>query len=384
MSERTIHYLCFYAEEENKDTLISYPSVWSKIDYIIESIKGNGYRLNLISAASIKKNGIYKKRDFIIDDKEKHHYLTSFKTSNKTINKINILYIWIQLIIYIIINVKQNDKILVYHSLFYHKPIKFINRVFKKKFYLEIEDVFSVLNENNMKFEKEELEFFEYADGYLCVNDIIADKLPKNKTKVISYGAYKVQPKYQEKINNNRYINLVYAGVIEQERNAAFIAIETMKYLASEYTLNILGFGSYNDIEEMKKRINDVNKYLGRKAIIYHGRKEGIEYYEFLQSCDIALSTHCYDEINMKSADNTFPSKILVYLSNNLSVVAQRLECLEKSKINKYITFYDRPEAELIANAIKSIDLTNRQDSMCKINEMNNEFISSIKKLLEI
>lgn len=383
MSLKTVHYLCFYAEKDNKDILISYPSVWSKIDYIVDSIKEQGYKVNLLSAASINKRGIYKKRDFFIDNNENHHYFTSFNISNKYINKLNTLFIWFQLIVYIITNMKKGDKFLVYHSLFYNKPIKFLSRVFKKKFYLEIEDVYSALNSQNKKFEKEEWEFFKYAEGYLCVNDLIAEKLSNDKKKVISYGSYEIQPSYKEKIKENKFINLVYAGVIEQERNAAFIAIETMRYLPQNYILNILGFGEDEDINEMNNRIDYLNKYLGRKAVIFHGRKEGIDYYKYLQTCDIALSTHAYDEKNMISADNTFPSKVLVYMSNNLSVVAQRLECLEKSSINRGITFYNNPNPLEIANTIESIDRNRLVESKEIIKNLNNNFHKELKQLLD-
>lgn len=383
MSLKTVHYLCFYAEEDNKDILISYPSVWSKIDYIVDSIKEQGYKVNLLSAASINKRGIYKKRDFFIDNNENHHYFTSFNISNKYINKLNILFIWFQLIVYIITNMKKGDKLLVYHSLFYNKPIKFLSRVFKKKFYLEIEDVYSALNSQNKKFEKEEWEFFKYAEGYLCVNDLIAEKLSNDKKKVISYGNYNTPINYNNHDIDLTNIKLVYAGVIEQERNAAFLAIDAMKYLPSNYTLNILGFGNESDINAMKYKIKKINNYLKREAVVFHGRMEGEEYHRFLQGCDIALSTHAYDESNMDSADNTFPSKVLIYLGNNLRVVAQKLLCLEESAVSSKISFYDRPDPKQIANVILSIDLTKSFNSKNTITHLDNEFRYSFKELLE-
>ena len=52
----------------------------------------------------------------------------------------------------------------------------------------------------------------------------------------------------------------------------------------------------------------------------------GEEYLRELQKCSIALSTHMYDDTNMKSADYTFPSKLLVYMGNGLHIVAQDLK----------------------------------------------------------
>ena len=57
---KTVHYLCFYANQDNKNTLISYPSVWSKIEYICEKIKNCGYNVEILSAAPIKRKGFYR------------------------------------------------------------------------------------------------------------------------------------------------------------------------------------------------------------------------------------------------------------------------------------------------------------------------------------
>jgi hypothetical protein len=40
---RTVYYVCFYAEPEFSKEIVSYPSVWSKIEYISDSLKKCGY-----------------------------------------------------------------------------------------------------------------------------------------------------------------------------------------------------------------------------------------------------------------------------------------------------------------------------------------------------
>lgn len=109
----------------------------------------------------------------------------------------------------------------------------------------------------------------------------------------------------------------------------------------------------------------------------------GEEYLRELQKCSIALSTHMYDDANMKSADYTFPSKLLVYMGNGLRIVAQDLKCLRTSEINEYITYYDLPTSQSVAKAVISIDTNKEYNSREKIRELDREFCNDIKNLFE-
>ncbi len=42
---KTVYYVCFYAEPEFSENITAYPSVWSKIDYVSDTLKRNGYLL---------------------------------------------------------------------------------------------------------------------------------------------------------------------------------------------------------------------------------------------------------------------------------------------------------------------------------------------------
>ena len=183
--------------------------------------------------------------------------------------------------------------------------------------------------------------------------------------------------------NETGTINLIYAGVIEQQRGAAFLAIDAMKYLGNKYRLHICGFGSDTDLDALHKTIKECNHSNGENVVVYHGMLMGEKYYKLLQNCQIALSTHKYSTDTMSSADNTFPSKVLVYLSNGLRVVAQRLKCLQSSKVGDLIYYYNEPTAEAVAEAIHDIDLAESYDSRSIINELDISFQEDIKCLLE-
>lgn len=376
---KKVFYVCFYSDKEIEDKIIVYPSVIPKIDYVKSKLKKLGYKVEIVSI-SVSKNGAFRGYKKKADDFENHVFLPSSNRKNKIARKINTFIRWNNIIKYLHCHVGKDDKILVYHSLYNRYWMKKLCDKFKKKVVLEIEDVFSELSKENEKFKKDEWNTFNAASAYICINDLVYDKLPKEKPKIISYGSYNV-PQDHGIVKTDK-IKVVYAGVIEQNRNAAFLAVQAAEYLSNNYEVHILGFGNEDDISALEALIKKVNTLTNREAVFFDGMKKGTEYEEFLQGCNIALSTHAYDKNSISSADNTFPSKILVYLSNDLSVIAQRLEVLEKSSISEYIGFYENPTPKEIAEAIIKTDLSENNGRQ-KIKEMDISFEKGLKKLLD-
>ena len=376
-----VHYLCFYADPEIEGRIVVYPSVISKIDYVASTIKRVGRSVSIVSIApSIQGRfqGFYKQ----IDEHEDHVYLKSKKHCNSILNKFDFVIHNFRILNYLFKNVKGNDTVLVYHSLYNRFWLKFYRKISKKKIILEIEDVFSALTESNKRFAKKEWSIFRSMENCLCINDILYEDLKDVPNKMISYGNYAL-PDKQPATKKNK-IRLVYAGVIEQERNAAFLAVKSMQYLPEDYELVVLGFGREKDIDDLNNLISNINYEKCRECVKYLGRMQGEEYYAFLQNCDIALSTHMYDESNMASADYTFPSKIIVYLSNGLRVVAQKLRVLEKSAVSDCVSFYDEPTPEKVADAIMSVDIESQYDSRKIISELDKAFVEDIKKIFGV
>ncbi len=376
---KTVYYVCFYAEPEFSENITAYPSVWSKIDYVSDTLKRNGCNVCYVCPV-IPHNGRFKKKIIKKDDREKHVYFSAFsKQKSAVLTKLNNFRQMLQIMVYLLVNVKSDDRILIYHSMYHCFWAPVLKKVFGKKYILQIEDVYSALSPEGNAYEKKEWDFFEKADGYLCVNTLIRDRIRNSAPKVISHGRYSVSDVIENRVQNK--CRLVYAGVIEQVRKGAFLAVETMNCLPENYELVILGFGKEKDICALKEEINKINSQKGWCCIKYLGYMAGEEYLRELQKCSIALSTHMYDETNMKSADYTFPSKLLVYMGNGLHIVAQDLKCLRTSEINEYITYYDRPEPQSVAKAITAIDIQKEYDSRKKIQELDRNFCKDIKNI---
>lgn len=379
--KKTVYYVCFYADPEFSDDITSYPSVWSKIDYVSDTLKRIGYNVCYVCPV-IPRKGRFKKRVIRKDEQETHIYFSAFsKRKSKALVKLNNFLQMLQILAYLLVNTKSDDRILIYHSMYHCFWAPALKKIFRKKYILQIEDVYSALSPAGNTYEKKEWDYFETANGYLCVNTLIRDRIHNSAPKIISHGRYAVSGVIESKISTR--CRLVYAGVIEQVRKGAFLAVETMNYLPENYELVILGFGNEKDICDLKKAIKNINDEKGWCCIKYLGYMAGEEYLRELQKCSIALSTHMYDDTNMKSADYTFPSKLLVYLGNGLHIVAQDLKCLRESEINEYITYYDRPVPQAVAKAITAIDTQKEYDSRKKIKELDREFCRGIQNLFE-
>ena len=376
----TVYYVCYYAEPDFSGDIVSYPSVWSKINYVSDCIKKNGFDICYVCPV-MPLHGRFRKREVQIDEHEKHVYFSAYRNPNWRISQIlNGIAQILQILTFLLKNQKKMDRILIYHSMFHVQWTWILHYVFRRQFLLEIEDVYSALSPKGKCFEKKEWRFFESASGYLCVNSLICDKINNPAPKIISHGRYAIPEIIEEK--ETAKCRLVYAGVIEQVRNGAFLAVEAMLCLPADYELIILGFGKESDIADLRTLIEKVNYEKGWECIHYLGYMSGETYLRELQKCSIALSTHMYDDSNMKSADYTFPSKLLVYMANGLNIVAQNLECLRTSDISDYIYYYESPTPKAVAEAVLDVD-TNRQcDSRRWIEKLDREFVEGLKRIL--
>lgn len=375
-----VHYVCFYSEPELEDQITVYPSVISKIDYIVGTVKATGREVNVVSVAP-SQGGCFRGYVKRVDRLENHTYLPSVVHENRFLSKLCFVYNQMVILAYLIRSVKKEDTVLVYHTLYHRLWLNIYRRISSRDLILQIEDVFSELSDDEKHFRKMEWKLLRSMKKCICVNDFVCGKLPDTAKKLVSYGSYLLPPQYDTPAHES--IRLVYAGVIEQERKAAFLAVEAMAHLGEAYELSILGFGSEEDIAAMCQLIAEVNSRLGRQAVTFHGRLSGENYWRFLQGCDIALSTHAYGPDSLSSANHTFPSKVLTYMANGLPVVAQRLEVLELSGVRDVFSFYDDPVPEEIAKAIRSVDLNSSGDPRKMIEDLNKTFEQEMEELLK-
>lgn len=158
------------------------------------------------------------------------------------------------------------------------------------------------------------------------------------------------------------------------------MAIQAAKYLTSDYHMHICGFGSHQQIQDIKALISEMDQN-SRCCVTYDGCLHGEEYIRKIQSCDVGLSTQNPDA---PFNGSSFPSKILSYMSNGLQVVSIRLPAIVSSPVGKYIFYYDRQDPRALADAIvQASSQMEDLDMRSVLNELNLGFCKNIIKILE-
>ena len=292
----------------------------------------------------------------------------------KLLSTINSKY---QLYNYIIKNIGKNDTLIVYHSVAYAKTICFLKKIKKFKLVLETEEIYSdvIETENSRKIETK---IFNMADAFVLSTELLNDKINKsNKPNCTIYGTYNVETNRDVKFDDDK-IHVVYAGTFHPLKGGAATSISVAEFLDNRYHLHIIGFGSDEDTETVKRQIEEASRKSDCK-ITYDGMLTGEDYIRFLQSCHIGLSTQNPDaEYN----DTSFPSKILSYMANGLNVVTVKIKVLEQSAINPMLYYYENSNGEEIAKAIMNIDLSEKYDNREIIADLDKKFVGDITELL--
>lgn len=378
---KIIHYICQYNNHRSNRDLLVFPSSLTKIDYVKGALKEANYKIVLFSVAegNISNCKFINSTQVQIDSQESHIYINTFGRSKLIFKVVSRLLMFLQLLYYLFFKVKKGETVLFYHSMVIVPIVSFFRLLSNKSIYFEVEESFAAAyGQSQYKIDKE-CRYWHNASGYICVNDIIAEKSKLKKNVAVCYGDYKTKV-IPVKAPPKDKIQILYAGVIEKEGTDAFIAAETAAYLNREYCVNILGYGEDANIFLLKKRIEEVNSQLGYEGVVYHGCLHGRAYIDFMYNCHIGLTTRVLLD---SLSDYTFPSKTLVYLCNNLIPVCSPISCIKKSAIRDYIYFCDDITPKSVAQTILTIDLTRNVDYTNILSELDKNFVLKLKEVFE-
>lgn len=374
---KNVFLLAFY-DKDDKHTNVTLSAV-NKLNYIIDALLKTGYFVDVISPSlSIKKekvNGRFEK----IKEGVTLKIFDSLPNGNVIKRFIRRKSVYSQLKKYLKQQIKEGDTILIYHSLGYYKLYKWIQKKIKAKVVLEIEEIYSDVGKTRFVTRKKEIKSFSFADAYVFPTELLNKAINvENKPSVIIHGTYKNEETCGKKFNDGK-IHVVYAGTFDPRKGGAAAAAAAGEFLSGDYHVHILGFGSEEDKKFLLKTIAETSKKTDC-IITYDGLKSGKEYMEFIQSCDIGLSTQ-----NPAAAFNatSFPSKILSYMANGLRVVSIKIPAVEQSAIGEYMYYYSEQTPKKIAEAIMQVDFNDGYDSRKIIEELDKRAIAEIKKLLE-
>lgn len=377
---KELKYISFYDELNSTITRNAIPSACDKVDSMVDLINRIGIDVHIISMSSVQEPSFkyYKGTDKVIRKGLRLKIFPSWGGNARLLRWSKIIWHVIALFIYLVFHTKKNEPILVYHSQGYWGIISLAKKIKNFKIILEVEEIFQDVRKSKYTIiNKLEYKDINSADAFIFPTEILSKKInQKNKPYAIIHGRYTVAPVLTGKFADNK-IHVVYAGTFDPDKGGAVAAIESAEFLPSNYHIHICGFGTDVDTNIIKRRIQEISAK--SKAIVtFDGLKKGRDYNMFIQQCHIGLSTqNPSGDFN----DTSFPSKILSYISNGLSVVSIDIPVVRSSAVAKYITFYNKQTPRLLADAIMNTPL--KIDYLNCFKELSYSFIEDFKKLLK-
>lgn len=362
-----IHYIGYYVDQNNESEYSYNVPGLKKMQYVAASLKNTGEDLSIFSVCRKKNSGRFSTKSLMT---EEGYNLTYRATSlgglfEKVLDKIQFNR---EIDKYIKTKVKDNDTVVVYHSVnLTHRLTKHLKKK-NIRWILEVEELYGYGASFDNPSVHKEIEDIKKFPKHIFVNNVLPDFLKISQNYTVCYGAYIVQEK--PIMTPNDKVGVVYAGTIEQSKIGAYTAVETARYLPDNYEMHIAGFGSAQSIAKLREMIDENNR-LGGCQIIYHGKLDGKALSNLLFSCEIGLSTYV---IRLPFSNCVFPSKLTTYVCHGLKVVVGRSENFEKAEIAKGWTYYDKNDPKAIAGAVEKAHATKYVSGYDLIKKLDKKF----------
>lgn len=375
---QAIKYIGFFDYQDSKVPR-NYPlACTNKMESIAEALNEAGFPVEIVSTAVGVNDKLFLAKGEVIkkSDKLKAKFFPTCGGTNVVIRAIRRWLTNFCFLKYLLLNIKKNEPIIVYHSTGFRNLILSAKKIKKFKLILELEEVYQDVVDMSETERKRELKTFSIADGFIFPTELLNKKInTENKPYTIILGTYHVEPVIVPKFSDGK-IHVVYAGTFDPRKGGA-AAAAAAAHLPDNYVFHICGFGSPHEVNMVKNIVDEVNFKTPGKAV-YHGTLTGQTYISLIQSCHIGLSTQNPDaQFNATS----FPSKILSYMSNGLDVVTIDIPAVKDSAVGKYLHYYHKQTPEEIAKAIINVKISGN-DNRSVITQLYNDFVGEIKSLI--
>lgn len=370
-------YIASYDNNINENRTYVLAAV-NKINYICKALNVLGEKIEIISAARTKNNKFYGGKIKTLADGITLKLFPTLPGSNAIFRRISLLFSQINLFLYMFMHVSKNEKVIVYHGLAYGNALHFAKKIKKFKVCLEVEEIYQDVKSLGARKNRREYRDIKEADMYIFPTKLLNNKINlENKPYAIIHGTYQVEKDRGVSFNDKK-IHVVYAGTFDPRKGGALAAVAATEFLPENYHVHIIGFGSDKDTGHIRKIIDETNKK-SKAKVTYDGLLSGEDYIQFLQKCQIGLSTQ---NPEAKFNDTSFPSKILSYMANGLRVVTIRIPAIETSDIGSDVYYYDKQDPKEIANTIINIDFKDGYNGRKRISMLNDRFIHDIKRFM--
>lgn len=379
MVQHNIKFIAYFDTQDSAIKRNYVTSASNKVEYIAKSLASLDYHVEIHSISEVTENEfkIYSSEKKQLADGVTLHLSSSFGGNGSLHRKVKVLWHLLIMFFYLLLHCGKKDSIIVYHSLGYFNTILWAKKIKNFRLILEVEEIYSDVSKMSDYWRNLEFKMFNIADAFILSNDLLDAKInTHHKPFVVIYGTYQVEPKRVEKFDDGK-THAIYAGTFDHNKGGAQTAIMATEYLPENYHIHICGFGTDKDINDVQRCITEVQKE-SNATITYDGLKKGEEFIRFLQQCHIGLSTqNPFGEFN----DTSFPSKVLTYMANGLSVVSIRIPVLEKASIANALSFYNVPDANALAEAIRTCNY--QQSSRDLVDALDQSFKHKLKSILD-
>lgn len=377
---KKVYYIGWYIADEDKTKYSGNVPGNLKMHYVVDQLIECGNTPEIISFARLSgKYGLYCsiKKD---SQSCKTTYLGGFSGNNRIAQKVDFLLKRIIFAYKFIFTFKKQDTIILYHSVAITNMVAKLKKLVKRKVVVEVEEVYGYSAVADRPWVNQEIKAIKQMDYHICVNDGIPQNLNLEDGKfVVNYGVGRIPHRTTERFNDGK-IHVVYAGTIEMKKMGAITAVEAARYFPDKYLLHILGFGSDENMNKLKERIDEINKETGCVKVQYDGCKFGKELDNFLFSCHIGLSSNV---MRPNFANNSFPSKVITYMCHDLSVVLGYAKAFYDVPMSKGWQFYYEHTPEAIAEAVTNVEVKPVGYYHQSIITMNRQIQSFFKTIAE-
>lgn len=374
-----IYYIGYYDCEKNShEERKSFPAATNKMKYLISALEEIGEDVvEVVSPAETVKYSWVRGRRVTLGKQVSLKTFPSLSGRSKIVRAFGHLVTRLYFFLYLLTHVTDSDQMIVYHSLVYMKEISLVRKITKCALIMEVEEIYADVYEDR-QLRSKEIQFLRSADKYIFITDLLRREIDEDKKFTIFHGTYRVMPNYDLVFQDGK-THVVYAGTFNPIKGGVFQAIAAAEYLDESYVLHILGGGSSSEIQNVKSKICEMSNKT-KCVIRYDGYKCGVEFDAFIQACHIGLSTQ---QPEGKYNATSFPSKILMYMSNGIHVVSVRIPAVESSAVGSYMYYYDYQDAKSIAEAINAVPRTTSSGSKIILDRLHSEFVHSLRELLK-
>lgn len=354
------------------------PAGQSKSLYIIPKLKSLGKKITVVTLARTRNNGV--EYPAICQMNSDGIEIAALKDKAYQTGLKRYIYALAYHIRVFSSFLKQGKEevTIVYHSLMHAVELCVAKRLCGFKLILELEEIYQDVVPCGRFKAYWERKVIEVADGYILATEALSKVIPQEKPYIVINGTYHAEPDRHVSFNDKK-IHCIYAGTFDPTKGGAAAAAAAAEFLPENYHVHILGFGTEEQTENLKKQIAEVPKK-AKCTLTYDGLKSGEEYIQFLQKCQIGLCTQIPDA---KYTETSFPSKVLVYLANGLRVLSVRIPAVEQSSVGDMLYYYDEQKPEKIAEAIQSIDMNLPYDSRERLEMLDIKATKDIQELLK-